>query len=229
MESAESSAQSFLHARDNDLREEPGRLCDDDTPMSNRPTNDSGAFNDVSPLHANEERDSSERINHDSPLPAINGPLAQPLLHNYSTDMDEGPQHSHQSISLLDDEVQATMRQDPGETRKTNLGQRGAQSEKHFLKTLPRIGLEWDRFSWFKACMWAKGWMAETCSYIVAILALTGLVVTLSAHHSRPLPQWPQLVTINSIISLFSLLMRACVGVVIAEGRPSSTVPRDLC
>lgn len=63
-----------------------------------------------------------------------------------------------------------------------------------------------------------KSWTAETGSFVVSILAIAGLVGTLLAHQSKPLPQWPQLVTINSIISLFSLLMRACVGVVLAEG-----------
>ena len=64
------------------------------------------------------------------------------------------------------------------------------------------------------------GWTTETCSYIIAILALGGLVATLLVHQGKPLPQWPQLVTINSIISIFSLLMRACIGVVLAEGKP---------
>jgi hypothetical protein len=67
--------------------------------------------------------------------------------------------------------------------------------------------------------MCTRSWTTETCSYMIAILALAGLVATLSAHQGKPLPQWPQLVTINSIISLFSLLMRACVGVVLAEGK----------
>lgn len=66
--------------------------------------------------------------------------------------------------------------------------------------------------------IWGKSWTAETCSYIVSILALAGLTATLLVHQNKPLPQWPQLVTINSIISLFSLLMRACAGVVLAEG-----------
>ncbi|KAJ8116651.1 hypothetical protein OPT61_g1971 [Boeremia exigua] len=66
--------------------------------------------------------------------------------------------------------------------------------------------------------VWGKSWTAETGSYIISILALAGLTATLLVHQDKPLPQWPQLVTINSIISLFSLLMRACVGVVLAEG-----------
>lgn len=61
-------------------------------------------------------------------------------------------------------------------------------------------------------------WTAEAVSYLCAIAALAGLVATLLVHQNKPLPQWPQLVTINSIISLFSLVMRAGVGVVLAEG-----------
>jgi hypothetical protein len=70
---------------------------------------------------------------------------------------------------------------------------------------------------------WSGRWTAETFSCIFAIVALLGLVATLAAHEDKPLPQWPQIVNINSIISLFSLLIRAGVGVVLAEGmRPRS-------
>jgi hypothetical protein len=69
---------------------------------------------------------------------------------------------------------------------------------------------------------WKGSWTAETCSFILAIIALGGLVATLLVHQGKPLPQWPQLVTINSIVSLFSLVMRACVGVVLTEGNWNS-------
>ena len=71
--------------------------------------------------------------------------------------------------------------------------------------------------AWKHIC--ARSWTSETCSYALSILALVGLIATLLAHQNKPLPQWPQLVTINSIISLFSLVMRACVGVILAEGK----------
>lgn len=63
-----------------------------------------------------------------------------------------------------------------------------------------------------------RGWTAESCSYVFAILSLCSLVVTLRSHEGKPLPEWPQLITINSIVSLCSLLMRAGVGLVLAEG-----------
>lgn len=61
-------------------------------------------------------------------------------------------------------------------------------------------------------------WAAETIALIMTMLALGGLVSTLLTHQSKPLPNWPQLVTINTITSLFSLIMRAGVGVVLVEG-----------
>lgn len=66
--------------------------------------------------------------------------------------------------------------------------------------------------------LWKRSWTAEALSCIFALLSMLGLVATLLAHENRPLPQWPQLVSLNSIVSLFSLLMRASVGVVLAEG-----------
>lgn len=63
-----------------------------------------------------------------------------------------------------------------------------------------------------------RRWTSETFSLLFASLSLLGLVATLVAHQGKPLPQWPQLITINSIISLFSILIRAGVSVVLAEG-----------
>jgi hypothetical protein len=65
---------------------------------------------------------------------------------------------------------------------------------------------------------WKKNWTVETFSFIFSILTLAGLVVTLVAHQGKPLPDWPQLITINSVISLFSLLMRTGISVVLTEG-----------
>ncbi|KAJ8109669.1 hypothetical protein OPT61_g7293 [Boeremia exigua] len=66
--------------------------------------------------------------------------------------------------------------------------------------------------------IWNRSWTVETCGLVLSVLALGGLVATLVVHQDKPQPEWPQLVTINSFVSLFSLLMRTGVGVVLAEG-----------
>lgn len=192
IEQAQSSAQSLLHAGDTNLGEESECLRDKGIPIGFGSTNDPGNFSYVNPLHANEGIDDPERTNRGSPQPAFNGPLAHPLLNGYNTKMNEGPRHSRQGISLPNNEAQAITRQDPGDTSRTSLSQQGAQVKEISLKTLAHIAMRWDHFSRPTARMWAVGWKTETCSYIVAVLALVGLVATLSAHQGRPLPQWPQ-------------------------------------
>lgn len=82
----------------------------------------------------------------------------------------------------------------------------------------------WKRLSDGSSQIWRKGWTAETCSCIFALLALLGLVATLLAHQDKPLPDWPQIVSINSIVSIFSMLIRAGVSMVLAEGIIDITV-----
>jgi hypothetical protein len=53
---------------------------------------------------------------------------------------------------------------------------------------------------------------------VFALVALAGLIMVLSRFEDKTLPDWPKLVTVNSIISLFALLIRASVGLVLAEG-----------
>ena len=66
--------------------------------------------------------------------------------------------------------------------------------------------------------LWKAGWTIETCSCIVAVISLLGMIATLWKHQNQPLPAWPQMMSINAIVSLFSLIMRAGIGVVVAEG-----------
>jgi hypothetical protein len=68
------------------------------------------------------------------------------------------------------------------------------------------------------SALWRHGWTAETCACIFALCALVGLIVVLLRLQNRPLPDWPHAVTVNSIVSIFALLIRASVGIVLAEG-----------
>ncbi|KAH6614226.1 hypothetical protein C7974DRAFT_320916 [Boeremia exigua] len=80
------------------------------------------------------------------------------------------------------------------------------------------IILGWKECVRVSAWLWRKSWTAEICSFLFAIASLVGLVLFLSIHHGQPIPEWPHLITINSVVSLFALCMRIGVGVVLAEG-----------
>jgi hypothetical protein len=71
-----------------------------------------------------------------------------------------------------------------------------------------------------------KSWTAETTSFLFFVLSLAGVVAALVAHQGKHLPDWSQLIAINSILSLFSLLMRIGVSIVLAESMHFSLTRR---
>ncbi len=83
------------------------------------------------------------------------------------------------------------------------------------------VCLGWQECLRISAWLWRKSWTAEVGSFLFAVLALVGLVLVLSLHHGQPIPEWPHMITINSVVSLFALCMRIGVGVVLAEGYSS--------
>lgn len=63
-----------------------------------------------------------------------------------------------------------------------------------------------------------RKWWFECLCCVLAILALLAVALTLSIHQGRPLPQWPYKVTINSLVSVYVVVMKAAMLVVVAEG-----------
>ena len=87
-----------------------------------------------------------------------------------------------------------------------------------FIKLAPWITEGYKTAAHATYASWRRSWITETLSLIFSVLALAGLVATLSAHRSKLLAKWPQIITFNFVLSLFSLLMRTGVSVVFAEG-----------
>lgn len=65
-----------------------------------------------------------------------------------------------------------------------------------------------------------RPWLLEVTSLLVAWVALTAIIVTLAVHQGRPLPQWPQLISINSLIAIFTAILKASLIMPVAEGEP---------
>ena len=130
------------------------------------------------------------------------------------------PPSSRPLLSLHDDSMTGPGKEPHVETKESSTHTRVCLSTFFgAMSAIPRgIGRGWTRLSNGSSRIWRKGWTAETCSCIFALLALLGLVATLLAHQNKPLPDWPQIVSINSIVSIFSMLIRAGVGMVLAEG-----------
>ena len=62
-------------------------------------------------------------------------------------------------------------------------------------------------------------WFFEEASCVVAVIALAAIVITLAIHQGRPLPQWPHLISINSLIAFFTAVVKATLLMPAAEGK----------
>jgi hypothetical protein len=145
-------------------------------------------------------------------------PSGRPLLNAVGNQISEESRRTIQSEPLLARDVTSNTEQKNENTGKTKSKKSTGKPEKRLPTVLARIRFGWKRCSEAVGRTWSKSWTTETFSLIVSVLTLAGLVTTLLAHQNKPLPQWPQLVNINSIMSLFSLLMRTCAGVILTEG-----------
>ncbi|KAH8194322.1 hypothetical protein TruAng_011516 [Truncatella angustata] len=61
-------------------------------------------------------------------------------------------------------------------------------------------------------------WWAEVGACILMLIALVAGVFTLSRHEGKPLPAWPLKITINALLSIFALILRAAVMFILASG-----------
>jgi hypothetical protein len=61
-------------------------------------------------------------------------------------------------------------------------------------------------------------WLVELTSLILAFVAFATIIVTLIIHQDRPLPKWPSLISINTLIAIFTAIMKASMLLPIAEG-----------
>ncbi|KAL1650425.1 hypothetical protein SLS58_001243 [Diplodia intermedia] len=60
-------------------------------------------------------------------------------------------------------------------------------------------------------------WLTEILAYIVSLIALAAIVITLATHDGRPLPDWPFRVSINALISVFAVILKATMMIPVAE------------
>ncbi|OJD40001.1 zinc-binding oxidoreductase protein [Diplodia corticola] len=60
-------------------------------------------------------------------------------------------------------------------------------------------------------------WVTEILAYMVSLVALAAIVITLATHDGRPLPDWPFRVSINALISVFAVILKATMLIPVAE------------
>ncbi|KAI0876500.1 hypothetical protein GGS24DRAFT_488558 [Hypoxylon argillaceum] len=65
---------------------------------------------------------------------------------------------------------------------------------------------------------WNHGWVAEIFCCVLAISSLIAIIVTLRLYQDKPLPRWPLGITINALIAVLGVVMKAGLAVPLSEG-----------
>ncbi|KAK1990633.1 hypothetical protein LX36DRAFT_531475, partial [Colletotrichum falcatum] len=60
-------------------------------------------------------------------------------------------------------------------------------------------------------------WALEFLSIFLAFSSLAAILAILSIHQGQPLPQWPRFVSINSLVAVFSAILKAALVMPVAE------------
>lgn len=64
---------------------------------------------------------------------------------------------------------------------------------------------------------WADQWAFEIINCVLALCCLVSIVVILTIHRNRPLPQWPLNISINSLVSVFTAIIKASLLVPVEQ------------
>jgi hypothetical protein len=65
---------------------------------------------------------------------------------------------------------------------------------------------------------WDRWWWAEILSYGLATVSFAAIIITLRIHQGMPLPEWQFGITINALIAVFLVLLKAGLFVLLEEG-----------
>jgi hypothetical protein len=104
---------------------------------------------------------------------------------------------------------------EPQISRKPHPNERSAA--RYRPKSTSRLGLSKLTPRWLQLLL-SYAWFAEITSLLLASIALAAIVITLAIHQGRPIPQWSQLISINSLIAIFTAVLKTATIMPVAEG-----------
>ena len=70
--------------------------------------------------------------------------------------------------------------------------------------------------SLFKFC--EDRWIFEVTCCLFALCNLLAIITILAVHQEKSLPHWPYVISINSLVSIFTTLMKAAMMLVVSAG-----------
>ncbi|KAK7990042.1 hypothetical protein PG989_010357 [Apiospora arundinis] len=73
---------------------------------------------------------------------------------------------------------------------------------------------KWQRVQRF----WNQGWGAEAYGAALAVCSLAAIIAVVASFEGQTLPEWPMHITINALIAVFTVLMKAGLAILLTEG-----------
>lgn len=104
-----------------------------------------------------------------------------------------------------------------------NLSGKTPDTEYHCIAIDPQTmgaGLENDQA---KLSLWNTWWLEGLCC-VLAVVALIAIVGTVYQFRNKPLPQWPHELSMNTLISIYTVAMKAAMAFVLAQGTYVETI-----
>lgn len=92
-----------------------------------------------------------------------------------------------------------------------------ARSESEYDASLPKQKVNSARSRDLISDILATWWL-EFLACALVILALFAIAITLALYQGRPLPNWPFHVSINSLVSTYTVILKTAALLIIAEG-----------
>jgi hypothetical protein len=72
--------------------------------------------------------------------------------------------------------------------------------------------------SGLSAIHFLKSWWMEIIAAILVLLSVMAIVLVLALHQNQPLPNWPFGISVNSLVSIFVVILKGGMLLILGEG-----------
>lgn len=153
----------------------------------------------------------------------VYSPVSNPDYAIGSRGTTPSPREDHED-SLVHQDEKAFAQESPGVVREADrIEPKSTESESLSGPgpvTYPRtVSHKANRIhSWLYSHRYFNMWWWEVACCVVALTALLAMIATIRSYDGKPLPQWKYGITMNALIAVYTLILKAAAGLILAEG-----------
>ncbi|KAF2012063.1 hypothetical protein BU24DRAFT_425893 [Aaosphaeria arxii CBS 175.79] len=83
--------------------------------------------------------------------------------------------------------------------------------------TISSRPIEYAKGTWHRSSLLHVWWL-EILACILTVATVVAIIVTVRAYEHKPLPQWRYGISLNALIAVYTVIMKGCAGLILAEG-----------